>query len=39
MKAKEIYMAIVEMGRRDYSESEIINGIERLLRDEPLIII
>ncbi len=39
MKAAEIYHAIREMERRDYSESEIINGVEMLLRDKSLVII
>ena len=39
LKAVNIYNAIKEMEVRDYSETEIINGIERLLRHQPLVII
>ena len=39
MKAVEIYHAIQEMQERDYSESEIINGINMILKDQQFLII
>ncbi len=39
VKASDVYNAIREMEKRDYSENEIINGIERLLKKMPFVII